>query len=108
MKDFTLLDFIYMVPKLHIWLRQAILRALASDPKARASGYCHTYFDHTNIDLRALATYPTDDKIDEVAREVAQEADSLVALLDIVPGQLHCLQGAPVVVLPSILFCLQS
>jgi hypothetical protein len=102
-KDFTLLDFIYMVPKLCIRLRQAILRALASDPKAHASGYCHTYFDHTNIDLRALATYPTDNEIDEVAREAAQEADSLVALLGIVLGQLHRLQGAPAVVLPSIL-----
>ena len=50
-KDFTLLDFIYMVLKLHIHLRQAILRALASDPKAHANGYCHTHFDHTNIDL---------------------------------------------------------
>ena len=102
-KDFTLLDFIYMVPKLRIRLRQAILCALASDPKARASGYCHTYFDHTNIDLRALASYPSDDEVTEAAQEAAQEVDSLIALLGIVPGQLHRLQGAPEVVLPSIL-----
>jgi hypothetical protein len=100
-KDFTLLDFIYMVPKLRIQLRQAILHALASDPKARASGYCHTYFDHSDINLRALATYPTDEEIDEAAREAAQEADSLIALLGVVPGQLHRLQGAATV-LPSI------
>lgn len=66
-KNFTVLDFIYMVPKLRIRLRQAILYALASDPKARTSGYCHTYFDHTNINLRALATYPTDEEINEAA-----------------------------------------
>jgi hypothetical protein len=76
---------------------------LASDPKARASGYCHTYFDHTNIDLRALALYPSDDEITEAAQEAAQEADSIIALLSIVPGQLHRLQGSPDVVLPSIL-----
>jgi len=90
-KDFTLLDFIYMVPKLHIGLHQAILCALASDPKAHASGYCHTYFNHTGINLQALVTFPSDDKINKAAQIAAEEADSLVALLSIVPGQLHCL-----------------
>jgi hypothetical protein len=61
-----------------------------------------TYFDHTDINLRALATYPTDEEIGEIAREASEEADSLVALLGIVPGQLHRLHGVPTVVLPSI------
>lgn len=102
-KDFTLLDFIYMVPKLHIRLRQAILCALASDPKAHASGYCHTYFDYTGINLQALVMYPSDNEINEAAWIATEEADSLVALLGIVPGQLHHLQSASAVVLPSIL-----
>src|ERR1700733_448180 len=35
-KDFTMLDFFYMMMK---------LRGQSSDFKARANGYCHTYFD---------------------------------------------------------------
>ena len=44
-KDFTLLDFHYMVPKLFVKLRQAVLSSKVSDGKARASGYNHTYTD---------------------------------------------------------------
>jgi hypothetical protein len=98
-KDFTWLDFIDMVPKLRIRLRQAIIRD--SDPKARATGYCHTYFDHTDIDLRTLATYPTDEEIHKVAQDAAREADGLVASLGIDPGQLHCLKDASAAVLPG-------
>ena len=100
-KDFAYLDFIYMVPKLRVKLRQTILRALASDPKACASGYNHTYFDHTDVDLRALATFPTNEEIDELAGMAMQEVDSLLALVGIVPGQLHRLQDSTVV-LPGI------
>lgn len=53
-KDFTLLDFIYMIPKLRIKIREAVLRARGSDPKARAAGYNHTYFDITNINIPTL------------------------------------------------------
>jgi hypothetical protein len=101
-KDFAFLDFIYMVPKLRVKLRQTILRALASDPKACASGYNHTYFDHTNVDLQALATFPTNEEIDEVADMAMQEVDSLLALLGIVPGQLHRLQDSSSIVLPNL------
>ena len=52
-------------------------------------------------------TYPTDEEINETAREASQEADSLVTLLGIVPGQLHRLQGVSTV-LPSILSLLAS
>ena len=91
MKDFTLASN----------PTSSILRALASDPKGRASGYFHTYFDHTNINLQALATYPTDEEFNETALEDSQEADSLIALLGIVPNQLHRLQGVSTI-LPSI------
>jgi hypothetical protein len=82
-KDLTLLDLEYMVPTLSIRLHQAILRALALDPEASANGDCHTYFDHTDITLRTLATYPTDEEIGEAARDAAREADNLIALLGI-------------------------
>lgn len=47
-KDFTMLDFIYMIPKLRVKMRQVILKSKTSDPKARAAGYSHTYFDVAN------------------------------------------------------------
>lgn len=78
-----------MVPKLCIKIRQAVLRALLSNPKARASGYSHTYFDNTDINLSTLASFPTDEEIEGVATAASQEADSLVALLGLVPDQIH-------------------
>ena len=41
-KDFTMLDFLYMVPKLKVKMRQAIFKATTSNAKSRASGYSHT------------------------------------------------------------------
>ncbi|KAF9493217.1 hypothetical protein BDN71DRAFT_1432673 [Pleurotus eryngii] len=99
-KDFSMLDFYYMIPKLHIKHRQAILQARTSDPKAQASGYCHTYFDNTNVDLLALAIFPEDDNINDAAHKASQEVDSLVALLGIERESLY--QDMPNTILPSI------
>jgi hypothetical protein len=99
-KDFTMLDLVYMIPKLRIKIREAVLRARGSDPKARAAGYNHTYFDNTGINPMNLGTYPDDEDIKNIADEAAQEADSLLALLGLVPGQLHRMQKSTA--LPSI------
>ena len=88
-KDFTFLDFVYMIPKLRIKLHEAVLRGKSSDGKARAAGYSHTYFDHEGLDLVILSTYPTNDEIELISEEAAQEADSLVALLGVDPEMLH-------------------
>ena len=88
-KDFTFLDFIYMIPKLRVKLHEAVLRGKSSDRKAQATSYSHTYFDHEGLDLAVLSTYPTDAEIDTAAEEAAQEADSLVSLLGIDPRLLH-------------------
>ncbi|KAI0329285.1 hypothetical protein GY45DRAFT_1253214 [Cubamyces sp. BRFM 1775] len=85
-KDFTFLDLIYMIPRLHVLLRSIINFAHSSDPKARASGYAHSYFDTDNIDLSALATFPCDDEIQQAARDAWQEAESLMLLVGIVPS----------------------
>ncbi|KAF5341928.1 hypothetical protein D9611_001095 [Ephemerocybe angulata] len=82
-KDFTFLDFIYMIPKLRVKLRQAVLHSQASDGKARAAGYNHTYFDDGGVDFDLLATFPTDDEIEEASCLAAEEAESLVKLLGI-------------------------
>ena len=87
-KDFTMFDFFYMYPKLTVKLCEAVLRGQSSDPKVRASGYCHKYFDTHGINLLALATFPSDDDMARAANEAAQEAESLVRLLGINPTQL--------------------
>ena len=102
-KDFTMLDFYYMYPKLGIKLREAVLRGQSSDPKARANGYCHKYFNTCGLDLLALATFPSDDKIRCMADEAEQEAESLVKLLGVNPVQLlRPISSSSQTMLPSI------
>lgn len=50
-KDFTMLDFHEMVPKLFLQLRQATLSYKFNDGKATASGYNHTYTDTRGINI---------------------------------------------------------
>ena len=88
-KDFTMLDFQYMVPKLFIALRQATLSSKFSDGRARASGYNHTYTDTRGIDLQALSTYPTDQEINEASTRAFAEAESLFALMGVGEGELY-------------------
>jgi hypothetical protein len=88
-KDFTFLDFTYMIPKLRIKLHEAALRGKASNGKARAAGYSHTYFDHEGLDLLVLSTFPTDTEITAIADIAAQEADSLIALLGVNASELE-------------------
>lgn len=76
-KDFTLEEFNYMVPKLNVRLREHSFFSHTSDGKARASGYNHTYTDNRRIDLIALATYPTDNEIQRAANVAYEEAHGL-------------------------------
>lgn len=102
-KDFTMLDLIYMIPKLRIKIREAVFRAQGSDPKACAAGYNHTYFDNTGLNSLSLGTYPSDQDIKLIADAAAQETDSILALLGLVPSQLHRMQKSSTSIsLPSI------
>ena len=101
-KDFTFLDFIYMIPKLRIKLYHSALHGKSSDSKARAVGYSHTYFDHEGLDLLALSTYPTDKEIQSLAQDAAQEANSLIALLGVSADTLHRNRNQNLPWLPSI------
>ncbi|KAJ7611047.1 hypothetical protein DFH06DRAFT_1374029 [Mycena polygramma] len=94
-----MLDFVYMIPKLRITMRQAVLAAKSSDPKARAEGYSHTYYDNRGANLLTLAVYPSDAEIKVAAELAAAESNTLVSLLGLVPEQLFRKQPAP---LPSI------
>lgn len=80
-KDFTMLDFHQMIPKLFIRLREAVFSTSFSDGKSRASGYNHTYTDNRGIDLAALSIYPTNAEIDEASCQAYAEADNLFTLL---------------------------
>ncbi|KAJ6522433.1 hypothetical protein DFH09DRAFT_1421922 [Mycena vulgaris] len=88
-KDFTFLDFIFMIPKLRVTMREAVLSGKSSHANATAAGYTHTYFESLGSDLAALAIYPSDQEIQLAAQEAAAESDSLVAVLGIAPAQLH-------------------
>ncbi|KAJ7292486.1 hypothetical protein C8J57DRAFT_1456964 [Mycena rebaudengoi] len=101
-KDFTMLDFLYMVPKLRVKLRATILRGKSSNSKARAAGYSHTYFDNSGINVLALSTFPSDDEISLIAAEAMEESDSLLAMLGLSPAQLHSADAREFPVLPSI------
>lgn len=78
-----------MTPKLRVKLHEAVLRGKSSDPKARASGYSHSYFDHEGLNLLALSTYPSDADIGLASQDAAEEANSLIALLGVNPNSLH-------------------
>ena len=87
-EDFTFLDFLYMVPRLFVLVRAACQSEATSDPRARASGYAHTYFDFGKIDLAVLTLYPTDDEIKLAAKEAWEEATNLWDLLGVAPSDL--------------------
>ncbi|KAF6765888.1 hypothetical protein DFP72DRAFT_996748 [Ephemerocybe angulata] len=94
-KDFTFLDFIYMIPKLRIKLREATLYAKTSDGKARASGYNHTYFDHAGVDLIALAEIPSDAEMDAIALVASQEADTIASFVGMNAHLIFILRAMP-------------
>jgi hypothetical protein len=72
------------------------------DPKATASGYNHTYFDHAGVDLILLATIPSDSEITGIAEVAAHEADSLLALVGINTHQVYLFKGLPNSVPPPV------
>ncbi|OSC96522.1 hypothetical protein PYCCODRAFT_1379012 [Trametes coccinea BRFM310] len=108
-KDFTFLDFLYMVPRLSVLIRSACRFAQTSDPGARASGYAHTYFDHGDANLAFLSVFPSDIDITDATQEAWDEACNLWDLLGVNPPDLFSAStaagGAPgpqATILPSI------
>jgi hypothetical protein len=75
--DFTVLDFIYMIPKLFVRLREAIFLQTTSDGKERASGYNHTYHDNRDINLNALSIFPSDSEIQDAIESAYEESENL-------------------------------
>ncbi|KAI1783947.1 hypothetical protein LXA43DRAFT_902571 [Ganoderma leucocontextum] len=87
-KDFKMLDFYYMIPKLLTQLRASIFTQYHGNEKARASGYNHTYFDNHSVDLALLRRFPSDSAITSIAQVAFDEALGLFALLGVSPDDL--------------------
>jgi hypothetical protein len=82
-KDFTHLNFLYMVPRLHVLIRTASFFSKGTDPRAQAMGYSHSYLDPENASIESLASYPTNGEIALTAGEAWEEAVALLGLLGI-------------------------
>ncbi|TFY61180.1 hypothetical protein EVJ58_g4673 [Rhodofomes roseus] len=103
-KDFTHLDFIFMVQKVSVMLRGAVkLKTSSTSAKDRASGYAHTYFNTTGINLSELARYPTDAQVREAAQNAWTEAESIWGYLGVTPMDIMLRRDVgPQMALPSI------
>ena len=84
--DFTTLDFVYMIPKLLIRIREHVLNAASPTGKARASGYNHTHADCDGIDISLLSIFPSDEEINLFAIQAFEEAQNLLATTGIIPS----------------------
>jgi hypothetical protein len=82
-KDFTYDNFLHMIPRLTAIIRATIKFGFTTDPKARASGYAHTYFDGQSSDVSRLSIFPTDSEISLAARCAWEEAENLFNLFGI-------------------------
>jgi hypothetical protein len=76
-KDFTALDFIYLVAGVEAMLRASMDSSDPINARARAEGYAHTWCEQRGIDLAVLSDFPSHDRIVEAARVAYVESTSL-------------------------------
>ena len=82
-KDFTHLNFIFMMIRIHVLVRLSSELGRGIDPKARAMGYSHSYLDPEAVCLKSLAVFPTDGEIEIAVGQAWQEAITLLGFLGI-------------------------
>lgn len=82
-KDFAYLNFLHMIPGLHVMVRAASLFSKGTDPKAQAMGYSHSCLDPEKARIESFASYPTDGEIAPAVGEAWGEAVTLLRLLGI-------------------------
>ena len=80
-----MLDFYNVVKKIFIRLRMFTESAIPTASKDAATGYAHTFSDCHGIDLTALSAFPTDEEINEAAKQAYNEAENLLFILGISP-----------------------
>jgi len=80
--DFTMLDVLHLVPKLHVRLMAACrAKKIKIDFQRTAAGYSHTYFDANDLPLGLLSEFPSDKEIACAAGAAFNEANALWDLL---------------------------
>ena len=80
--DFTMLDVLHLIPKLHVRLMAACrAKNIKVDFQRRAAGYSHTYFDADDLPLGILSEFPSDNEIACAASAAFNEANALWDLL---------------------------
>ena len=76
--DFTMLDVLRLIPKLHVRLMAACrTKNIKVDFQRTAAGYSHTYFNADDIPLGILSEFPSDGEIACSARAAFDEANVL-------------------------------
>lgn len=100
-KDFTMLDFYNLVPKLFLQLRVHTASSVHASGKDTAAGYAHTWADCHGINMTALSAFPTDDQIHTAAKQAFDEAENLFFILGVTPKMLTSPpRSIPVLTLP--------
>jgi len=80
--DFTMLDVLQLIPKLHVRLMAACrAKNIKVDFRRIAAGYSHTYFDANDLPLGILTEFPSDNEIACAASAAFNEANALWDLL---------------------------
>ncbi len=83
-KDFTFVEWILMIPKVATLVGGELRRKMkGAQEGASASryGYHHSYFESDDINLPNLATFPSNDDLEEIIRVAHTEADALLKIL---------------------------
>ncbi|KAG7095522.1 hypothetical protein E1B28_006260 [Marasmius oreades] len=88
-KDFMMVQFFEMVPKLFIGLREEALASRFSDGKETVSGYSHTDLDCRGMDLRKQRLIPSDDEINEESVLAYGDAENLWTVLGATAADIH-------------------
>ncbi|KAL0564576.1 hypothetical protein V5O48_017469, partial [Marasmius crinis-equi] len=102
-KDFMMVQFYEMVPKLFIGLREEALASRFSDGKETVGGYTHTDPDCRGADLSMLAIMPSDNELKEQAELAWQELESLWAVLGATASDILAEQHVASASIPPIL-----
>ena len=87
-KDFTMLDFFNLVPKLFLCLQLFTQSTVHTSGKEMVSGYAHMFSNCRGIDLSVFSAFPTDEQINQAAKGAYDEADNLIFILGVSPNLL--------------------
>ncbi|KAJ3760769.1 hypothetical protein EV360DRAFT_39135 [Lentinula raphanica] len=82
LKDFTFADWILMKPKVEFIMNGvAKFKQTQASASSHRSGYHHSWYDNANVDLKNLATFPTDVEFQQAMDVGFIEAKRLLAVL---------------------------